>query len=35
MTTVTIDNKQYDLDTLSDEYKAQLLKFSFSSCQDT
>ena len=29
MTTITIDNKQYDLDSLSDECKAQLASIKF------
>jgi len=29
MTTITIDNKHYDLDTLSDEAKAQLASLQF------
>jgi len=29
MTTVTIDNKEYDLDTLSDECKVQLASIQF------
>ena len=29
MTTITIDNKHYDLDTLSDEAKAQLMSLQF------
>lgn len=29
MTTVNIDNKEYDLDTLSDECKAQLASIQF------
>ena len=29
MTTITIDDKQYDLDTLSEEAKAQLVSIQF------
>ena len=29
MTTITIDNKEYDLDSLSDEAKAQLASIQF------
>lgn len=29
MTTITIDNQAYDLDTLSDEVKAQLVSLQF------
>ena len=29
MTTITIDNKEYDLDTLSEEAKAQLVSIQF------
>jgi hypothetical protein len=29
MTTITIDNKEYDLGTLSDEVKAQLISLQF------
>jgi hypothetical protein len=29
MTTITIDNKQYDFDKLSDEVKAQLVSLQF------
>ena len=29
MTTITIDNKDYDIDTLSDEAKAQLIRLQF------
>jgi hypothetical protein len=29
MTTITIDNKEYDLGTLSDEAKAQLISLQF------
>ena len=29
MTTITIDDKQYDLDTLSEEAKAQLISIQF------